>query len=66
MYRWQKLTFHAFDPFRKKSASTAAITTPSYGEFNKVVLLNEVDALAGTNGRRDDSLPDVAAVLASR
>jgi hypothetical protein len=31
-----------------------------------VVLLNEEGALAGANGTRDDSLPDVAVVLSSR
>jgi len=66
MYRWQKLTFHAFDPFRKKSASAAAITTPPFGEFKRVVLLNEEGAPAGANGRRDDSLPGVEVALSSR
>jgi hypothetical protein len=66
MHQWQKPTFHALDPLPQEVSFRSRYHHAPFGEFKRVVLLNEEGALAGANGRRDDSLPDVEVALSSR
>jgi hypothetical protein len=62
----EKTNFRAFDPLPQEASFRSRYHHPLYGEFSRVVLLNEEGALAGLNSRRDDSFPGVAVAPSSR